>query len=370
MQDKNNLKVLHLVPSLAGGGAEKQLALLATQLVRLKVEIHLGFVHSGANAGLALASNATLHTIPRWGNHNPAILVCIIALIRRIRPHIVQTWLHQMDILGGLAAQICRVPQVLSERSSKLAYPDTWKNRSRAWVGRRATAIVANSQGGIDYWTPRIGQETSLHLIRNGLPLADMDEIAPLRPDESGLADDSEIVLFAGRLNPEKNLFVLVDALDLVLQRHPNAAAILFGEGPLRREIEKRITRSPFSDRYHLRGYTQDLWRWIRLARVVVSISCFEGNPNIVLEAMALGCPLVVSDIPQHREILDDSMASFCTEGSPLNTATAISETLADRGRAAARAENARCRVQGWSVEESALQYLGLYQTLVSNKWQ
>jgi glycosyltransferase involved in cell wall biosynthesis len=356
------------VPSFAGGGAEKQLGRVAGQLQKLDVEVHIGFIHSGVNAELALASNATLHAIPTLGNHNPVILAYILGLIRRTRPHIVQTWFQQMDILGGLAAHICNVPHVLSERSSGLAYPDTWKNRCRIWVGRTAAAIVANSQGGVGYWTSRTQERASLHLIRNGLPLEDMQEIAPVRLGEWGLSGDAQVVLFAGRLSPEKNLFVLLEALDLVLDRHPTAVAVLFGEGPLLREIVKRIESSRFSERYHLWGYTQDLWRWIRSAKVVVSISRFEGNPNVVLEAMAIGCPLVVSDIPQHREILDESMAMFCREGSAGDAAAAIGETLSQGERARARMERARDRARIWSVGESASQYLRLYQALVEQE--
>jgi glycosyltransferase involved in cell wall biosynthesis len=195
-----------------------------------------------------------------------------------------------------------------------------------------------------------------------------MRQTAPVPPKQWGLPDDAEAILFAGRLSPEKNLFVLLDALELVLERFPKAAAVLFGEGPLHSRMAERIARSRFADRYHLRGYTQDLWRWMRSAKVVVLISRFEGNPNVVLEAMAIGCPVVASDIPQHREILDDSMAVFCAEGSVPGTAAAIGETLSDGERARARAERAQSRAQTWSIEESALQYLSLYETLVAQE--
>jgi glycosyltransferase involved in cell wall biosynthesis len=193
-----------------------------------------------------------------------------------------------------------------------------------------------------------------------------MQEIAPMRLGDWGLPSDAELVLFAGRLSPEKNLFVLLEALDLVLDRHPKAVAVLFGEGPLLPEIAKRIQSSRFSGRYRLRGYTQELWRWIRSAKVVVSISRFEGNPNVVLETMAIGCPLVVSDIPEHKEILRESMAMFCREGSAGDAAVAIGETLSHRDLAKERMERARDRAQIWSVGESASRYLRLYQALVA----
>ncbi len=270
-----------------------------------------------------------------------------------------------MDILGGLAAKISGVPFVLSERSSALAYPGTWKNRLREWVGRGAVAIVANSQGGADYWRSR-AKSAGLHVIRNGISLDRIRKVAPVEPRLWELPGDAQLIVFAGRLSPEKNLYTLLDALEQVLDRHREAVVLLFGEGPLRLEIEERIKHSRFPRRFYLPGFTHDLWGWMRSARVVVSISRFEGNPNVVLEAMAIGCPLVVSDIPQHREILDDSMAMFCRADSVQDVAAAIDATLSNTAAAEARADAAQGRAQAWSIEETARQYVRLYETLVS----
>jgi glycosyltransferase involved in cell wall biosynthesis len=80
---------------------------------------------------------------------------------------------------------------------------------------------------------------------------------------------------------------------------------------------------------------------------------------------MAIGCPLVVSDIPAHREILDESSARFC--GTDVEEiAAAIEEVFADPPSASARAVAARSRAQGWSIEVTARQYLQLYEMLAS----
>jgi glycosyltransferase involved in cell wall biosynthesis len=176
------------------------------------------------------------------------------------------------------------------------------------------------------------------------------------------------LIVFAGRLSPEKNLFTLLAAAELVLGSHPHAAFLIFGEGPLRGELEGRIKRSRFPGRMVLLGFSKDLWRWMRSASAFVSISEFEGSPNSVLEAMAIGCPLVVSDIPSHREILDESMATFCRADSVQDVATRINETLANTGAAQTRAGAARSHAQAWSIESSARQYMHLYKTLVDQR--
>ena len=363
----NRPSVLHLVPSFTGGGGERQLALLALELCRLGVDVHVAFVHPGINLKLVLGSNVVLHSIPSSGNHDPAILLRILAVIRSVKPSLIQTWFRQMDVLGGIAAILQDVPFLLSERSSALAYPRTWKNWLRLHIGKRSAGIVANSDGGAAYWAAR-PHPPRIAVIRNGLPLQGIRNTEPADPTALGLPASTRLILFAGRLSPEKNLNTLVEALDEVLAARPECAALLFGDGELRRDVELRIAATRSTQRMRLVGYREDLWRWMRRAAAFVSISRFEGNPNTVLEAMALGCPLVVSDIPQHREILDDTTALLCDPGSAADVASVIRMTLDDPAATNARAEAARQRSAEWSIEKAARQYLDLYETLITDR--
>ncbi len=364
---KNRLSVLHLVPSFAGGGGERQLALLALELCRLGVDVHVAFVHPGINLKLILDSNVVLHPIPSSGNHDPAIFLRILAVIRSVKPSLIQTWFRQMDVLGGMVAMLQGVPFLLSERSSALAYPGTWKNWLRLQIGRCAAAIVANSDGGAAYWGAR-PHAPRIAVIRNGLPLQVFQNTEPADPTALGLPASMRLILFAGRLSSEKNLDTLVEALDEVLAARPECAGLLFGDGELRRDVELRIAATRSAQRMRLVGYREDLWRWMRRAAVFVSISRFEGNPNTVLEAMAVGCPLVASDIPQHREILDETTALLCDPGFAADVASAIRMVLDDPAATNARAQAARRRCAEWSIEKASRQYLELYETLTSDR--
>jgi glycosyltransferase involved in cell wall biosynthesis len=349
---------------LVGGGAERQLALLAPELSSHGVEVHVGFLHGGVNLDLLQRSRVALHRIDSFGNMDPSIVFRLLALIRACRPHVVQTWLTQMDVLGGLAAKICGVPLILSERASAQAYSSAWRDRLRIWIGRRATAIVANSSVGLDYWRAQ-GSEGRLFMVRNGLPLDRIREAVPSDPKSLGLPTNARVVLFAGRLvGPQKNIPLLLEALDEVLSEEEDVVALLFGDGPLRAQIEERIHCSRNSRRIRLLGFADDLWRWMRRADILVSVSRFEGTPNVVLEAMAIGCPVVVSDIPEHREILDETTARFCSVDAASDIAAAILKTLNAPSAARERADLARKRVAEWSVAESARRYLDIYKVV------
>ena len=92
-----------------------------------------------------------------------------------------------------------------------------------------------------------------------------------------------------------------------------------------------------------------------------VSVSYLEGQPNAVIEAMACGCPLVVSDIPMHREFLDESCALFVDPDDPAAIAAAIGSCLADAEAARARSRAARERAAGWTVSGMAHSYDRVY---------
>jgi glycosyltransferase involved in cell wall biosynthesis len=102
----------------------------------------------------------------------------------------------------------------------------------------------------------------------------------------------------------------------------------------------------------------------------LVSLSKFEGCPNVVLEAMACGCPLVVSNIPAHREILDEQSALFANPHSPIEAAAALKATLSFREAAQSRALAARERAAGRPIEATVRLYEQLYLNLLGTTYR
>jgi glycosyltransferase involved in cell wall biosynthesis len=144
------MHILHLIPALSGGGAERQLSYLAPELVRMGHEVHIAYSKEGPNK--PELPGILLHQLKSRSNYDPYLLWQLVRIIRRIKPDIIHTWILQMDILGGIAARLNRIPWIFREPSSAMGYPPTWKNRLRVRVGSGATAIVSNSFGGYEYW--------------------------------------------------------------------------------------------------------------------------------------------------------------------------------------------------------------------------
>jgi len=350
---------------MVGGGAERQLTYLARELVRAGCDVHVALVHGGPNLERLEATGATVHRVRALGNHDPQIFARLLAKMKAVHADLVHCWLLQMEVFGGLAATLAHTPWVLSERSSEAAYPPTWKNRLRIKVATFASAIVSNSEAGERYWEARVDGRIRRYVIPNALPLDEIDAAPAATEDETGLKADAPLVLSAGRIDEGKNLETQVRALGLISADRP-VHAICCGDGPLRGSIERLVVEQGLVGRVHLPGYVPHLWSLMKRAAVLVSSSRFEGRPNVVLEAMACGCPLVVSDIPAHREFLDERSAILVDGDNPRRIADAIVAVLDDPAAAAKRAQVARAQIQELSTEAIARKYIDVYRQVLT----
>jgi len=353
-------RILHCIPGMGGGGAERQLAYLAGELVRLGWDVHVALVSGGPNLQRLERSGATIHRLESRSNYDPGILWGLTRIIERLKPDVVQVWLLQMEIAGAIAARVRGVPWILSERCSEDAYPATFKHRLRQWMATSASAVVSNSTGGRQYWEVRLDSRTGHYVIPNALPLEEIRGTAPVAAAETGLAAADALVLFAGRLTEQKDPATVIKALATVLER-PAATAVVAGEGPLRDSVQALANQQGIGGRIRFTGYVENLWAWMKRASVFVSPSLFEGHPNTVLEAAGCGCPLVVSDIAAHREFLDESSALFVPPGDPPSVARAILDVFDQPAAAQQRAAAATRTVAQWSAARIAQQYERVY---------
>ena len=353
-------RVLHCIPSMGPGGAERQLALLAGGLMRLGWEVDVALRRGGPNLALLEASGAGIHWLGGLTDSDPGLVHRIRRVIRACRPDLVQTWLPPMDIFGGWACRKMHTPWILSELSTGAVWGERFagvKNRLRVRLAREAAAVISNSQGGDAYWAGQAPGSVARRVIRNPVPLA---EIA--RTDPAGRpAGADKVIVSVGRLIAEKNLLTLVAALRRVCDQ-AEAWAFLCGEGPQRRRIEAAVRQQGLENRVCLTGHVDDVWARLKAADVFVSVSRIEGHPNAVIEAMACGCPLVVSDIPAHREFLSSDSALLVAPDDPIQIADAIAATLSESAAARQRAKKARAICEQWSPQAIATEWLQVYQ--------
>lgn len=362
------IRVLHVIASFGGGGAERQIALLMRALSERQIDVHVAYLHEGPNSDLAHASGATMHRLEVSGNHDPRALASLLHLVnRKVRPSILHTWLLYADVLGGLAAKLSGVPWLLAERNSGDLYASGLKNAFRRRLGLRADAIAANSRAGLEYWR-RAGYRGNGAVIRN---IIRPREASQPSVQAGGLPADlgTEPILIVGRLEEQKNPNGVLSVLERVFSARPAARAHFLGIGSMEAELRASVDRSPvLRDRVSFRGFMPDVTLWLRNASALFSFSRFEGTPNVVLESIAQGCPVVASDIPEHLELLGSATAWIAPLKDHEAAASVLMSALADRDEARRRSDRAIELLGEFSAARVAQQYVDLYSRMLERR--
>jgi glycosyltransferase involved in cell wall biosynthesis len=358
-------KILQLVPSFAGGGAETQLAYLCAGLVQRDWLVEVLHLAGGPNTERFHSSGATIHTVPTRGNYDPSIFWRLRRTIRDLEPDLVQTWIPMMDTLGGISARIQGVPWVISERSSPLMFPRTLKLRLREHVAFGASAVVSNSAGGDAYWATVLPARVPRSVIGNALPLDEIDAARPAAEIGFSLDDSRPLILYLGRFTVDKNIANLVYALERVIAES-DAVALLCGIGPELEPIRQRISDAGIAARVVAPGFVPRQIPLLKRASIAISLSRYEGMPNSAMEAAAAGCPQILSDIPAHRAIFDQSTAVFVDTNSASSTSEAMLSVLRNPEAAAQRAAAAQERSRAWSIANLTSGYEQLYEKVLN----
>ena len=334
-------RVLHCIPSLLGGGAERQLCYLASGLVRRGHEVHVAYQHDGPNFPLLQESGARLHRVPSRRSFDPRAALSIAEVLKRERIQLVQTWLRRMDIWGGVAAGLAGVPWLFSERSQSVTLDErTASARALRALLPVARAVVANSETAADIW--RRGGKVPVRVVPNAIPVDHIERVAPADRRELGLPEDVPLILYAGRFTQGKN----VPLLELADFR-----AWVRAQGLARRIV--------------LPGYRDDLFRWMKAATVFVSPSRSEGRPNVVMEAMACGCPMVLSDIAPHREFVAEPEAVWCRTDDAASLREGLARALDDEAAGRERAARALTSIRRFSIDAMVDAYDAIYREVV-----
>ena len=146
------------------------------------------------------------------------------------------------------------------------------------------------------------------------------------------IGENEKIIGSIGRLTEQKAYEYLLRAFNIVLKDSPNTKLIIVGEGNLRESLEKLSRNLQIEDRVIFTGIRQDIPNLLRLFDVFALSSLWEGQPITIMEAMAAGKPIVVTDVGGNREILgQDKYGLIVPPKQPVALAKAISKVLSDK---------------------------------------
>lgn len=237
-----------------------------------------------------------------------------------------------------------------------------WGRFGRA-IARRcrgADAVVAISQAVRDELLRAGYPAAKIHDLPNGVPLPEIPW------DRRENWREAPRAVFVGRLAPEKGLRTLIDAWPIVRRSHPRARLALIGEGPQRPELEAAVGALDLREFIGLPGAAADVAPVLRSSDLFVLPSAEEGMSIALLEAMALGMPLVASDIAGNRKLVADHRHGRLAPADPAGLARVIVEQWDQFDQAVRMGQDARKLVEStYAIEVIARKHRELFTSLV-----
>ncbi len=358
------MRILHVEGGARLYGGAQQVLYLLEGLAARGVE-NLLACRAGSDLAIRAAAFSEVHGMTMHGDLDLAMIARLHHLIRARGPDLVH--LHSRigaDVMGGIAARLCRVPVIHTRRVD---------NPEPRWLValkyRLHQRVIAISEG--------IGQV----LLTEGLPAAKLRVVRSAvlfdrfdRPCERpgflralALPDDALTIGVVAQLIPRKGHRFLLAALPALIAAHPRLQTIFFGQGAEEQALRGQIQAMGLGGRVHLAGFRDDLPELLPCLDLLVHPATMEGLGVSLLQASSAGVPIVASRVGGIPEAVRDGVNGLLTPpGDVLALETVIRRLLDDRalrqrlgagGRDLMRAE--------FSLDRMVEGNLGVYRELL-----
>jgi|SRR5579862_2268720 len=368
------VRIGFVLTELIGGGAERSMLSIIDALDRTRFDPVL--VAFGSRQDHEPPRGVPLHVLPPRGFGGPGRLVRrvfdLAALIRRERLDLVVSFLIGPNVVSIAAARLAGVPIVIGERSAprfvlsrsnrQLAHPGVWKALVRLFYPR-ATAVIANTKGAKAELTSFVGVAAErITVIPNAV---DLDRIHALaaEPLDPGIRwPDAPVLVHVGRFTYAKDHETLLRGFAILSAERP-VALVLIGDGEDEARVRGLVTELGLQDAVLFTGFTRNPYQYLARGTLSVLTSRFEGLPNVLIESMAAGVPILSTacEFGPIEMLGDNEYGELVPVGDPQAFAAAAARLLDDAGRRQTLIERGRRRARDFDQRQIGRHYEALF---------
>jgi glycosyltransferase involved in cell wall biosynthesis len=258
-------------------------------------------------------------------------------LLDTYQPDLVHSFLHHANILCAMSWRRQQPWKLVA--GYRVADPSRWrswleKRYKRRWVHYTAVsedvATHMENLGGIE--------AASITTIPNGIDIERFRAAEPLSPEDLGTRNGRRLLGFVGRLHPQKGLDSLLPHLSQLFDQLPEHDLVIVGDGPRQAALTTATTKLGLENRVLFSGWRDDIPNILAAMDILLLPSRWEGMPNVIMEAMASGLPVVSFDVHGVRELLGDKAddqvvriddyPAFCQKVSEIATSNGLADEL------------------------------------------
>jgi glycosyltransferase involved in cell wall biosynthesis len=371
------MTIVHLTASPFFGGPERQMIGLSMHLAPRFRSIFLSFAERGLHRPfLDQLEGRGIQTITLRHNAPHAVRAGreVAERLEALGADVLLCHGYKPTIVGYLAGRRTRVPVVAVSRGWTAATP---RVRLYEWIERALLpyvyCTVCVSQGQAEK-VRRCGvPDHRVLVIRNAIEVGRFQSPAPAyRHLLEGFfaTPPRRIIMAAGRLSPEKGFDQLVEAAGITCRADPTIGFILFGDGPMREALARRIDALGLNGNFILAGFRDDVDAFLPHADVVVLPSYTEGLPNVALEASAAAVPVIATAVGGCPEVVEDGLTGhIIPPGDPGAIAQRLLQTLSNEARRLEMGQRGRLKIQQeFTFTAQAARYEQLFDQVLHHR--
>ena len=293
----------------------------------------------------------------------------LVLELRRFQPALLQTMLFHANIAGRFAAKGAGIRRVICGiRVAERGHP------RQLWMDRVTQSLVAQNvcvsvsvanfavhEGGLS--------PEKVTVIPNGVDSESLAAAKPVDLTSLGIPADSQTLLFVGRLHPQKQPIVLLKAFEGLSRAYRNLHLLMVGDGPLARPLIQWTHAQNLADRVRFLGRCEDVPQLMKACTCLVLPSAWEGLPNVVLEAMACGLPVIATNVDGTSDVIETERTGLLVgSGSVQELASAVALLLSDSTQATNMAAAAQEHVsKTFTWDRCASQHVELYREALTS---
>lgn len=311
------MKILFVIGSLTGGGAERVISELANNMTESGNCVSVLTIAS-SKVGYHVSDKVSIIDCSQRKNIAGISFIKRVKKMRKeiklINPDVVISFTVAVNIYSILSCLGLKTRLVLAERNDPRYDPTGKVSRVlRKILYPLADNFVFQTNGEKEFFSKSIQKRSTV------IP----NPVNPNLPEPYQGERDKRFVT-AVRLVPQKNLKMAIDAFAMAVKKHPEYIFEIYGDGPQRQELQNYIDDKNLSGTVFLKGRSDDIYNDIKSASGFILSSNYEGISNSMIEAMALGIPTVSTDYPSGgaRELIKHGVNGFLV---PVNGADEMS---------------------------------------------
>lgn len=361
---------MHVIASLEGGGAERQLQILANNTDPERYHVSIIFLHKGTGQ-YVFNEGIDLLQIPRGRKWNIASLwFRIYKAVKDYQPDILQLWMPEIITIPAAFAGKFSGSHIISAARRSMRSVNSIKLGLRDRISYiqhiMADRIVANFNPDREpHFFRKLFSKKKGLVISNAITICKNN--APTRADLPVKTPGSFLIWFTGRIAPQKRVDILLDSFITLRRDRLEVSLAICGEGnpDLTNHLKQKLQQADMQEHVSFLGYRKDWHNLAKSADLFVLPSTAEGMPNVLFEAMLLGLPCIAADIPVIRNIVRHKENAWLVKaGSQSSLTEGIRQMYHTTSLRKEIAEKGQLHAGNFSIKKMSQAYDTLYRQL------